>query len=249
MKLSVVILAKNEVDNIRTCIESANFADEIVVVDDWSTDRTNEIAGKLGAVVYKRKLGSDFSAQRNFGLEKVNGEWVLFLDADERVSIPLKKEILQKVKSSANKYSGFYLKRIDTIWNSELKYGEMGSIKLLRLGKSGFGNWKRSVHEVWDIKGRIGELNTPLLHYPHQNVSKYISSINKYSRLHSIANMKEGKESSILKIVIWPIGKFIHNYFIRLGFLDGLGGLVSAAMMSFSSFLTWSNIWLKQGQK
>jgi glycosyltransferase involved in cell wall biosynthesis len=243
MNLSVIILTRNEEKNIAVCIKGARFADEIIVIDDNSEDKTVEIAKKAGAKVYSRELKDDFAAQRNFGLEKASSRWVLFVDPDEKVPEELRNEIVQIIKDSSVNYMGFYLKRTDFMWGKQLKHGEIGDIRLLRLARRKAGKWRRRVHEYWDVIGRIGSLENPLLHSPHPTLREFIKSINWMSGLHAQANSEEGKKSSLIKIIAWPCGKFVYNYILRLGFLDGMQGLVFALMMSFHSFLAWSKLW------
>ena len=124
MKLSAVVLAKNAQGTLAHCLKSLSFCSEVIVVDDNSTDNTVVIAKKLGAKVFYRDLDDDFSAQRNFGLKKVRNEWVLFIDADERVSKDLKKEI-SKALSDVN-FNGYFLRRYEVWLGKKLKYGEWG---------------------------------------------------------------------------------------------------------------------------
>ncbi|MCH7641055.1 glycosyltransferase family 2 protein [Patescibacteria group bacterium] len=246
MKISVVILTKNEEKNIAECIDSVGFVDEIIVIDDYSSDKTAEVGEELGGIVYKRKLNSDFAAQRNYGLKKSNGDWILFVDADERISRALASEIIQTINNPTLEFDGFYLRRVDSMWGRKLNYGEFGGVKLLRLARKDSGNWVRRVHEVWRVEGNTYNLSNPILHYPHPTVRDFVRHINSYSTLHAQANKEEGKKSNLLKIMFWPPGKFFYNYFFKLGFLDGLSGFVSAIIMSFSSYLAWGKLWLKQ---
>ena len=201
--ITAVVLAKNEEKNIADCMKSLLFCHEVLVIDDFSTDKTRTIAKDLGAKVLKRSLDNDFAAQRNFGLKKAKNDWVLFVDADERVDNDLRKEILKKV--GKDEFSGYYIGRRDFMWGRELTAGEAGSIKLLRLGKKGIGKWERQVHEYWDIRDKVGKLSHSLLHYPHPTLSSFIGSVNKMSSLHAKANNKEGKRSSLLIILFWPL--------------------------------------------
>ena len=246
MKLSAVILTKNEENNIRNCLESLNFCDEILVIDDNSTDKTAEIARKLGVKVFSHPLNNDFAQQRNYGLKKATNDWVLFIDADEEVPEALASEINNLKFTINNGYLGFYIRRKDFWQGKEINYGETGSIKLLRLAKKDAGEWVRPVHEIWNIKTRFGTLQNPILHYPHPSLKEFITEINQYSTLHAKANYKEGKKSSLLKIIFWPKGKFIYNWIFRLGFLDGTAGFMIALMMSFHSFLAWGKLWILQ---
>ncbi len=246
MNLSAVILTKNEKSNIKECIDCLDFCDEVIIIDDNSSDKTTGLAEKSGAKVYKRKLGNNFAAQRNFGLNKAQGKWVLFIDADERVTEDLRNEIVQMTNDHLVNFLGFYLKRVDYLWGKRLKHGETGNIKLLRLARRRVGKWRRRVHEVWDVAGRTRELKNPLIHYPHPTLADFIVSVNSMSSLHAKANLEEGKKSSLLKIFIWPSGHFVYNFILRLGFLDGIQGFVVALVMSLHSYLAWSKLWFLQ---
>ena len=250
MNISVVILTKNEEGNIGECIRGLTFCEEVIVIDDNSRDKTIEIARGLGAKVFQRNLNGNFSAQRNFGMEKATGKWVLFIDADERISRQLKDEIGQEVSVLNNPYLGYFVKRDDYIFGKKLNYGETASVRLLRLARKSAGNlWARNVHEVWDVRGRTKTLKNSLRHYPHQTLREFIKDINFQSDLHAEANYKEGKSSNLARIVFWPRGKFFYNYFLRLGFLDGTEGFVFALIMSFHSFLSWSKLWIIQRKR
>ncbi len=245
-KLTVIILTKNEESNIRKSICSVlGLANEIMIVDDFSTDNTTKIAKSLGAKIYKRKLLGNFADQRNFGLEAAKGEYVLFLDADECLSAALKKEIRRVLHENVT-CSGYLIKRTDVAWGKKMLYGEVGSIKLVRLGTRKAGIWKREVHEVWDINGQPGNLNGEIIHYPHKNLSCFLSSIGNFSSIHAVANNKEGKKSSLLKIMFWPLIKLMYFWVVRKGFADGVRGYIYAVMMSFHSFLSWSLLWQMQ---
>lgn len=238
--ISAVVLTKNEGKNIRRCIKGLQWCDEIIIIDDYSTDKTLNLVKRCRA--FKRRLNGDFAGQRNFGLTKAKGDFVLFIDADEVVSKELQKEIITRTKYS--KCSGFYLKRKDVFWGKELNYGETGNTKLIRLGRKNAGKWRRKIHEFWDIKGERCELSSPIIHYHNESLSNLIEKINYYSGIHAKENIKEGKKSNLLKIIFYPLGKFFVNYFLKLGFLDGTRGFIMAAVMSIHSFLSWSKVWM-----
>lgn len=245
MKISAVILTKNEEDIIGKCINSVSFCNEIVVIDDNSTDATVSIATSLGVKVYKHSLNNNFSDQRNFALEKITGDWTLFLDADEIITKDLEEEIKITIKKESE-YKAYYIKRVDFLWGNKLTHGETGRTKIIRLAKKGSGKWTRAVHEKWRILGKIGCLINPIYHYPHKSLSDFIIHIENYSTIHAKANYDEGKKSAIYKIVFFPFFKFIGNYILRLGFFDGTNGIVHALLMSFHSYLSWSKLWLTQ---
>ena len=247
--ISAVVLTRNEAKNIVDCIANLKFCSEVIVIDDYSSDETVNLAERSGAKVFFRKLNKDFASQRNFGLQKATCAWALFIDADEIVSPELASEINQVVNKPEIKRDGYFLKRQDILWGKKLKHGEFGTISLLRLAKKNVGKWKRTVHEYWDVKGKIGKLDNPILHFPHQTLREFTSDINWHSTLHASANHKEGKDSNIFKIIFFPKLKFINNWIIKGGFLDGIEGFVAALMMSFHSFLAWSKQWIKQQEK
>jgi len=246
MLISAVILTKNEENNIVDCIETVDFCDEVIIIDDNSTDRTKEIILNLKnpkIKIFSRRLDGDFSSQRNFGLEKAKSDWILFVDADERVPIELKEEILHQIKNNTDK-NGFLIRRLDFMWGKALKHGETGNIKLLRLGKKNTGIWQGKVHEVWKIRPPIGELKNPLFHYPHPTIKEFLSDINFYTDLRAKELFEKGVRSDFISILFYPTAKFLSNYFLKLGLLDDLQGLVFALMMSFHSFLVRGKLWL-----
>lgn len=252
--LSVVILTQNEVDNIERCLNSIAWSDDVIIIDD-SSDSTVALAKKkLSASqlrVFTIKNSDNFAMLRNIGLEKAKHEWVLFLDADEEVSESLMQEIQKKLHdcasiTSKNTYTGFYLRRKDFFLGRWLKFGETGDIKLLKLGKKTAGKWNRRVHEVWDIKGLITELDDPLLHYPHPTISEFLTRINRWTDLDAQAFFEQGVRSSWWKIIAYPKAKFIRNYIVKQGFRDGMPGLIMSLMMSFHSFLTRAKLYKLQ---
>jgi glycosyltransferase involved in cell wall biosynthesis len=246
--ISAVVLAKNEEGNIGECLKSLAWADEILVINDGSTDKTSEIAEKLGAKVIIHPLNNDYSAQRNFGLEKANGEWILFIDADERVSPKLAEEIKNKIANKQD-IDGYFLKREDTLFGKVLKHGETAGVRLLRLGKKEAGKWKGKVHETWKIEGEVMELENPLEHYPHPAISEFLEQINVYSTLRAQELYDQGVKTNLFFILAYTKGKFLQDYFLKLGFLDGMPGLIVALLMSFHSFLVRSKLYLLWKQK
>lgn len=245
--LSAVVLTKNEKENIKDCLVSLSFCGEIIVIDDESSDKTAEIAEKYGAKVFSRALNGNFSSQRNFGLEKTSGDWVLFVDADERVTPALQKEILKLISSQIlleQNLCGFYIRRVDFLWGRELKHGETGNTKILRLAKRNSGQWQGKVHETWKIKGRTSELTNPLLHYPHKTIKEFLEDINFYTDLRARELYMTDIQVYLPSIIFYPLGKFLVNYFLKRGFQDGMPGLILAMMMSFHSFLVRGKLWL-----
>lgn len=242
--ISAVVLTHNEEQNINNCLDAIKWCDEIIVIDDNSIDHTVTFAEKQGAKVYIRPLDNNFSAQRNFGLKKARGDWILFVDADEIVSPALWFEIMQHTNNPTDNYSGFFIKRQDVLWNTLLKHGETGNVKFVRLAKKDAGEWTGAVHEVWNINGGTAILNNPLMHYPHMTVENFLREINFYTDIRVKELYSKKVKVVWVFIILYPILKFIQNYFIKQGFRDGIPGLVLAMMMAFHSFLVRSKLWL-----
>lgn len=248
--ISAVVLTHNDEATVAKTLESLVWCDEMIVIDDASTDTSVVIVKKFTDKIFERPLDGDFSAQRNFGLSKAKGDWVLFVDSDEVVTDALAREIqeiaspLRQTQGTRNdKEVGYLIKRRDIMWGRELRHGEQGSMKLLRLAKKDAGTWERPVHEVWNVKGQTGELLKPILHFPHPSVAQYLEEINRYSTLNASYLYKHGVQVRWWQIVAYPVSKFFLNYVIRLGFLDGTPGAVVAIMMSMHSFLTRAKLW------
>lgn len=241
MDITAVVLTKNEEKNIENCLRSLEWCQEIIVVDDNSSDKTAALAKKYGVRVYEHTLNNDFSDQRSFGLEKAKNEWVLFVDSDEIVSTKLAQEVKVAVQSS--KVQGYFISRTDYMWGKQLKHGEQGDIKLLRLARKSSGKWVGQVHETWVVTGITALLKYPLQHYPHQTLKELLTEINFYSTIRSEELFKEGVRANWLSVLLYTKGKFVQDYFFKLGFLDGIEGFVIAIVMSFHSFLTRGKLW------
>jgi glycosyltransferase involved in cell wall biosynthesis len=246
MGLSAIIITDKKVSEIGATLQSVVFANEVlVIVDQEKPDKTSEIPG---ARVYYRPLTSDFAAQRNFGLAKAGGDWVLFIDDDEIVTTELADEI--KKATGTDRFDAYYLPRRDIIAGKMLKHGETGNMKITRLAKKSVGKFVRPVHEVWEIKGRVGELKNPLLHYRENYISAFIDRIALYGPLDARALKKEGKPFAIWRMILYPKAKFLLNYFLKLGFLDGYLGFFQAYLMSIQSLsirvFQWQNEFLSK---
>lgn len=241
--ISAVVLVHNEIDTIKDCLKSLSFSDEIIVVEDNADEKTirkitglKELQKKI--LMHHRKLNGDFAAQRNFAMTKASGDWVLFVDADEVVPQNLAREIISETNKNNLHIQGYFLRRTDHFFNRQLNYGETSRVRLLRLARNNAGRWERKVHEVWKINGNTQELIHPLEHWSHPSIHQFLSSINIYTSLDAKHLMDTDKvKFSLFRVVFNPAGKFLQNYFLRLGFLDGLAGFVMAFMMSLHSLI------------
>jgi glycosyltransferase involved in cell wall biosynthesis len=196
----------------------------------------------LSIIVLNQKDITDFAAARNEELAKAKTGWVLFVDSDEKITPELKDEVLKAIESSD--YDAYYIPRLDTFMGRELRHGETGNAKFIRLARKDYGKWERPVHEMWVGSGKVGTLTSPLLHESHKTISSFLDKINLYSTIDAEYRYKQGIKSSLWKIWLYPFAKFKYNYFFRLGLLDGTPGAIMAIMMSFHSYLTWTKLYL-----
>jgi len=205
------------------------------------------MANDITIITLNQKDITDFAAARNEELTKAKTGWVLFVDSDEKITPELKDEVLNAIESSD--YDAYYIPRLDTFMGRELRHGETGSAKFIRLARKDYGKWERPVHEVWVRRGgslsaRIGSVTSPILHAPHVSISSFLDKINLYSTIDAEYRYKQGIKSSLWKIWLYPFAKFKYYYFLKLGFLDGTPGAIMAIMMSFHSYLTWTKLYL-----
>ncbi len=245
MKLSVVILSKNEEAHIRKTLDSVAFAEEILLIDDNSSDQTRINAKRQKVAIYKKKL-DDFATQRNFGFQKAKGDWVLFIDADEVASDVLQEDIKRVVEDRESKNVAYYIKRREHWRGRELKYGEVRKVRekgLLRLVRRNSGSWKGLVHESFNPTGPVGQLSGFMDHFPHPTLSEFLSSINFYSTLRAKELLKQGRSAGTFSIVFFPLGKFFTTFVLRKGFKDGIQGFVYSFLMSFHSFLVRTKLY------
>lgn len=243
--ISVVVLTHNDAGRVEKTLQSLTWCDDLIVIDDYSTDNTVEIVRKYTKRVFAHQLADDFAAQRNYGLRKATGEWVLFVDSDEIVNDDLRQEISGVVgDGSQSGYSGYFLKRKDWLFGQWLAHGETASVRLLRLARKNAGIWVRPVHEVWEITGQTSMLISPLEHFPHANLREFLSEINRYTSLDARHLYKNRMKTNVWEIVGFPVAKFVYNYFGLLGFFDGTAGAIVAVCMSLSSFLKRAKLYL-----
>lgn len=242
MKISAVILTFNEEKEIIDCINGLKFCDEIIVVDSGSTDNTVKLAASTGADIYDHTF-KDFADARNFGLKKSHGDWVFFVDADERIVDSLKKEIIHQLSKNSS-IQGYFFKRDDFAFGQWLKHGETAKVRLLRLARKGSGEWRRSVHEFWDVTGPTFLFKTPIQHYSHASIEEFLKKINLYSSFDAKEHFQNGVNGNPWNLLLYPTAKFTQNYFWHLGFLDGSVGFIFAILMSINSFLIRAKLYL-----
>jgi glycosyltransferase involved in cell wall biosynthesis len=238
--LSVVIITFNAATQLEACLESARFADEIIVVDSGSTDGTQALAERYGAEVIQQDwLG--FGPQKQFAVDAAKHDWVLCLDADERVSPALRDAIIFALKAPCT--VAFRFPRCNRFLGRYLKHGEGYPDWSLRLFDRRQARWsKDAVHEKVETSADIGELTGDLLHDSAESIASYLSKQNRYTTLAAEMAIKSGKRTGFAQIVLSPLVRFIKFYFIRQGFRDGLPGLIHIAIGCFNSFSKYAKM-------
>ncbi len=249
MKLSVTIITLNEEQNIECAVRSAQFADEIVVLDSFSSDRTVNIAKQLGAKVYQEKfLG--YGAQKNRAAELAQGEWIFSMDADEEISHQLKQEISEAIKLKPDRY--FSINRQNFFAHSWIKHGGWYPDRIPRLypkNKAYFSN--PEVHENLVPKDSLLalQLNAPLYHYSFPTFESQVLTNLKFAKLGAKKLRQNNQNIQLWAVVVRPFWKFIECYFLKRGFLDGVLGLLIAFNASYSQFMKYSLAYLKEEEK
>jgi len=233
--ISAVVLTRNSQLTLPACLKSLRFCNQIIIIDDYSQDKTRLISKKYHANFFSHRLKQNFSRQRNYGLKKTLHSWVLFIDSDEVVPPDLKKEILRNVKTKSD--FNFSLKRKDFFLGYPLKYGETSRVTLTRLIRKGTGRWRGRVHEYFESVNPVKTLKTPLTHRQYINLPQFIKKLNYYTSIKSKELFENQKPFYLWQLLILPPAKFIQNYFFRLGLLDGIPGLAIAFSMSLHSLM------------
>jgi len=244
--ISAIILTKNEEKNIARCLNSVGpIADEIIIVDSGSTDKTLDIAREYTKKIFVNPWQNDFASQRNYALQKTTGEWVLSIDADEELPAELAEEIKQFLASNKSRdYAGMRVPRKNIIFGKWLRHGESWPDLQLRLFRSG-NYYRRAVHEVLDLQGQVGLFKNPILHYPYENTKQFIARADRYTEIEAEVLIKEKPNPHFWEMLAYPLAKFINVYFIKMGFLDGIRGLLFCGLLGYYSFQKRYKYWLK----
>jgi glycosyltransferase involved in cell wall biosynthesis len=245
-KISCVIITYNESKKIRRCLQSVCWADEIVVVDSYSTDDTKRIASEFTDKIYDLKW-EGFGPTKEFAKNQATGEWVLSVDADEVVSEKLRDEI-DKIVESEDSLDGYFIPRRSNFLGRWIKHGGWYPNLILRLFRKNKGNFtKRLVHEEVRVSGRIGHLKNEFLHYTDPDFDHYLKKLNQYTSLDALQLYKQGRKAKLLDILFRPLVTFVKMYFFKKGFLDGVPGLILAISSAFHVFSKYVKLWhLKQ---
>ncbi len=241
-RISVCIICGNEIKNIERCLKSVTWADEILVLDSFSDDGTFEIAKKYTDKVFRHKwLG--YIAQKKLIAEKATGPWILFVDADEEVSNGLRAEIEQKFsKPIPEGVNGFNCPRLVPYLGRWIWHGDWYPDLKLRLFRKAYGECGgEEPHDRIIVTGKVRNLRNPLNHYTYDNITDQISQINRFSSIS--ADTKRMRSAGLFRLLFHPLFRFVKCYFFKLGFLDGIPGLIIAGNVAFGTFAKYAKLW------
>ncbi len=245
MKLSGIIIAKNGAYLLKDCIESLHFCDEVVLVDAGSTDNTVTLAKQLGARVV-RGTDVDFAKQRNIGMQEAKGEWLLYIDTDERVSPQLKEQILAAIQKDS--YDAFRVKR-KNFYLGNYPWPKIEQLERL-FKKSHLEGWFGKLHETAKVHGRIGDLHGFLFHYTHRNLTSMLEKTIQWSQTEAQLRL----DTNHPRIVTWRLIRvmltgFFDSYIKQGGWKAGTMGLIESMYQSYSMFITYARLWEMQQKK
>ena len=244
MKLSVAIITFNEERIIEKNLNAVHdLADEIIIVDSFSTDSTKEICLKFPKVKFIQQKFLGFGKQKNLAIEQCQSEWILFLDSDEIPNEELIDSIRGIVSEPKSAFNVYDVEFNNIFLGETLKYGGWGNIKRERLFKKGHGKYSEDiVHEAFVTTETKGKLQGKINHYTYKDIYHHIEKSNKYTSMMAEKMYKNGKKSNIFKILFKPLFQFFKSYFLRLGFLDGMVGYYAAATAAFYTFLKYKKL-------
>lgn len=242
LPLSVIITTYNEEINVAECIESVSWADEILLVDSFSTDQTVEIARRYPIKILQREyFGS--AAQKNWAIDRVEHDWVLIIDADERVPEPLAREVLS-VLATVPTVHGFYIRRENVFIDRVIRHSGWSTDKVVRLFRRDKGRYpNRRVHADLEIEGAVPVLRHAFLHYTFRTFDQYFPKFLNYAEWGAAQAFRDGRRAGLAELAFRPGWRFFRTYVLQLGFLDGMHGFVLCCLQSFGVFLKYARLW------
>ena len=250
-KISVLIITLNEGNNMKVLLSDLDFADEIIVVDSFSTDNTATICQSCPKVTFIQHAFENYALQRNFALEQAKNNWILFLDADERLTPELKNEIIKTVASNQPTCVAYYCYRTFMFKNSKLHFSGHQTDKIIRLFKKDKATYSlvKIVHEKLIINGETGVFKNKLIHYSYTDFTSYKAKLKKYGELKALEKFNKGTKANPIIRLLHPLYTFLYNYIIRLGILDGKKGVIICYLNAFSIVARYnklSELWNKK---
>jgi glycosyltransferase involved in cell wall biosynthesis len=241
--LSALIITFNEEHNIKQVLEDLDFADEILVIDSFSTDKTIEIVQSFSNVKVTQHIFENYAIQRNLAIGLAKGKWILFLDADERLTPALRNEVIQTIDNKAS-YTAYYFNRTFMFRNKKLHYSGWQTDKIIRLFRKDQAHYSphKTVHEKLQAIGEIGKLKNKLIHYSYTDYLSYKEKMIRYGKLKANEEFTKGTKPNFFHFYLRPSYQFINQYILRLGILDGKKGIVICYLNAFSVYVRFQEL-------
>ncbi|TYB80248.1 glycosyltransferase family 2 protein [Bizionia gelidisalsuginis] len=244
IKLTAIIPTKNEIHNIEAVLATVGFADEILVIDSYSTDGTFEKAQSLATTVLQRKFDA-YSAQKNYAISQAKHEWILLVDADERVTPELQQEILSVLSLNNIPHEAYNIKRINHFMGQRVQYSGWRNDSVIRLFKRDFCKYNnKQVHESLLVNGSTGVLKQKFLHYSYRSFNLYMEKMNHYATLQAKDYDKKTGKLTPYHFVVKPFWGFFKHYIVQSGFRDGLVGFTIGNVQAYVVFMRYVKLWL-----
>ncbi|MEK6684031.1 MAG: glycosyltransferase family 2 protein [Nitrospirota bacterium] len=241
-KLTAIIPVFNEEQNLEDCLRGLTWADEILVVDSGSTDGTLSIAHRHTDRILQHEYVNS-AAQKNWTIPQARHDWVLIVDADERVTPELQEEI-RAVLREIPPCDGYSIRRKNYAWGKPIRYCGWQNDRVLRLFNRHKGRYQdKEVHADVVVQGTVGDLSSPLLHYTYRDLNHYFEKFQRYTRWGALDLEKRGKQARWYHLLLHPTFRFLRMYVFQRGFMDGLHGLVLCMLSAFSVFTKYAKLW------
>lgn len=246
-KLSVIVITKNEEKNIEDCLKSLrDWVDEIIIIDSFSTDKTKVLAKKFGVKIFECKA-DDFAERRQMGLVKANNQWLLYVDADERVSEKLKKEIIGKIRLPYN-FVAFMIPRLNIFFGQPMKYeGWYPDYQTRLFKKEKLKHWFGRIHESVKVDGEVGILKNNMIHLSHLSITKGFEKSVKWTQIEAELMFQAHHPSiTLFHFIKTTFMEFFERVFLKKGIKEGNIGWLEGIIQAFNKFLIYSQLWEKQ---
>ncbi len=241
-KLTVIIPTYNEETHLEALLKQLSWVDEILVVDSFSTDQTISIAQAYGVTILQRAYTGP-ADQKNWAIQQAAHQWILLLDADERLTPLLTTEIQTILKSDSSAFDGYWIARQNYFMGQKVKYSGWQGDKVIRLiqgDRCRYNN--KQVHEEIEDTGQIGKLKHSLEHYTYKNLSHFLAKMQRYAEWSAIDYLPKTKRVTLFHLWLKPLFRFVKHYFLKKGFLDGQVGFIISILMAWGVFLRYVKI-------
>ena len=246
-RISATVICFNEEEKIEACLKSLLWADEIIVIDSGSTDRTLEIAGRLTDKIFSNPW-SGYGEQKNKAIQKASYDWIFSIDADERVTVELAGEVRKAIDESAGS-DGFFIPRKTFYCGKWIRHCGWYPDRKLRLFKKTNGRWSPGLHERVILNGKAGDLKGNILHESFSSIGEHIRTIENFTSIAALELRDSGKRARPVDLLVRPPAMFFKTYFVKMGFLDGFEGFLVSILSSFHVFLKYSKLRLLEREE